>query len=127
MYFFDTNRYGFASPFDDRGSGGHGCGGSCAISPTSIQHIPLPQSGRAISPRPQPAHLRRRGHHPKVAQAPALCRNRWVNTVVRKIDKDGKWVEVEYYHWLHEEYRTGWVLKKYLERVPANYSKARGQ
>lgn len=49
------------------------------------------------------------------------------NEVVRKIDKDGKWVEVEYYHWLHEEYRTGWVLKKYLERVPANYSKARGQ
>jgi len=46
------------------------------------------------------------------------------NEVVRSIDKDGKWVEVEYYHWLHEEYRTGWVLKKYLERVPANYAKA---
>ena len=46
------------------------------------------------------------------------------NEVVRAIDKDGKWVEVEYYHWLHEEYRTGWVLKKYLERVPANYAKA---
>lgn len=45
------------------------------------------------------------------------------NEVVRKIDKDGKWVEVEYYHWLHEEYRTGWVLKKYLERVPASYAK----
>jgi len=45
------------------------------------------------------------------------------NEVVRAVDKDGKWVEVEYYHWLHEEYRTGWVLKKYLERVPANYSK----
>lgn len=49
------------------------------------------------------------------------------NEVVRAIDKDGKWVEVEYYHWLREEYRTGWVLKKYLERVPANYAKARGQ
>lgn len=49
------------------------------------------------------------------------------NEVVRAIDKCGKWVEVEYYHWLREEYRTGWVLKKYLERVPANYSKARGQ
>ena len=47
------------------------------------------------------------------------------NEVVRKTDKDGKWVEIEYYHWLHEEYRTGWVLKKYLERVPANYAKAR--
>lgn len=46
------------------------------------------------------------------------------NEVVRAIDKDGKWVEVQYYHWLREEYRTGWVLKKYLERVPANYVKA---
>lgn len=49
------------------------------------------------------------------------------NEVVRKIDKDSKWVEVKYYHWLHEEYRTGWVLKKYLERVPANYAKALGK
>ena len=49
------------------------------------------------------------------------------NEVVRKTDKDGKWVEIEYYHWLHEDYRTGWVLKKYLERVPANYAKARQQ
>ncbi len=49
------------------------------------------------------------------------------NEVVRAIDKDGKWVEVEYYHWLREEYRTGWVLKKYLERVPANYARAHGQ
>lgn len=40
--------------------------------------------------------------------------------VVQVIDKDGKWAEVEYYHWLHEEYRTGWVMKKYLERVPAS-------
>lgn len=46
------------------------------------------------------------------------------NEVIRAINKDGMWVEVEYYHWLHEEYRTGWVLKKYLERVPANYLKA---
>lgn len=46
------------------------------------------------------------------------------NEVIRAINKDGMWVEVEYYHWLLEEYRTGWVLKKYLERVPANYAKA---
>ncbi|MHC8944315.1 SH3 domain-containing protein [Advenella incenata] len=46
------------------------------------------------------------------------------NEVVRAIEKNGKWIEVEYYHWLHEEYRTGWVMKKYLERVPANYLKA---
>ena len=45
------------------------------------------------------------------------------NEVVRAIEKGGKWVEIEYYHWLHEEYRTGWVMKKYLERVPANYLK----
>ena len=37
--------------------------------------------------------------------------------------RKGRWVEIEYYHWLHEEYRTGWVLKHYLERVPASYSK----
>lgn len=43
------------------------------------------------------------------------------NEVVRVIDKDGMWIEVEYYHWLHEEYRTGWALKKYFERVPQNY------
>lgn len=49
------------------------------------------------------------------------------NEVVRKTDKNGKWVEIEYYHWLHKEYRTGWVLKKYLERVPANYAKAHQQ
>ena len=47
------------------------------------------------------------------------------NEVVKVLDKKGKWIEVEYYHWLHEEYRTGWVLKKYLERVPANYSQAK--
>lgn len=45
------------------------------------------------------------------------------NEVVRAIDKKGMWVEVEYYHWLHGQYLTGWVLKKYLERVPANFSK----
>ena len=43
--------------------------------------------------------------------------------VVRLIDQKGKWIEVEYYHWLHQEHRTGWVLKKYLERVPANHAK----
>lgn len=43
------------------------------------------------------------------------------NEIVRAMDHKGRWVEVEYYHWFHEEYRTGWVLKHYLERVPANY------
>lgn len=45
------------------------------------------------------------------------------NEVVRALERKGRWVEIEYYHWLHEEYRTGWVLKHYLERVPASYSK----
>lgn len=49
------------------------------------------------------------------------------NEVVRAIDKNGNWVEVEYYHWLHDEYRIGWVLKKYMERVPSNYAKNKGQ
>lgn len=37
--------------------------------------------------------------------------------VVRPISEDGKWIEFEYYHWLHQEYRTGWALKKYFRRV----------
>jgi len=45
------------------------------------------------------------------------------NEVVRAIDRKGRWVEVEYYHWLHKEYRMGWVLKHYLERVPPSFSK----
>lgn len=45
---------------------------------------------------------------------------------VQVIDQDSKWVEVEYYHWLHKEYRTGWILKKYLKRTPRNYSKPVG-
>ena len=42
--------------------------------------------------------------------------------VVRPISEDGKWIQFEYYHWLHQEYRTGWALKKYFQRVvgPAN-------
>jgi hypothetical protein len=41
--------------------------------------------------------------------------------VVRAISREGKWVQIDYYHWFYQEYRSGWVLKKYLERVPANY------
>ena len=46
------------------------------------------------------------------------------NEVVRAVGEDGKWIEIEYYHWLREEYRIGWALKKYFERVPANHSKS---
>jgi len=44
--------------------------------------------------------------------------------VVRSIGHKGKWVEIEYYHWRHKKYCTGWVLKKYIERLPANYLKS---
>lgn len=41
--------------------------------------------------------------------------------VVEALGASGKWVQVEYYHWQEQEYRQGWVLKKYLKRVPANH------
>jgi hypothetical protein len=44
--------------------------------------------------------------------------------VVRPISESGKWIEFEYFHWLHKEHRTGWALKKYFQRVPANREKA---
>ena len=43
--------------------------------------------------------------------------------VVRPISERGKWIEFEYYHWLYQEHRTGWALKKYFQRVPANFEK----
>jgi len=46
------------------------------------------------------------------------------NEVVRPISEDGKWIEIEYYHWLHQEYRTGWALKKYFQRVAWTTSNA---
>lgn len=46
------------------------------------------------------------------------------NEVVRPISEDGKWIEIEYYHWLHQEYRTGWALKKYFQRVARTTSNA---
>jgi hypothetical protein len=47
--------------------------------------------------------------------------------VVRPISETGKWIEFEYYHWLHKEHRTGWALKKYFQRVPANFEKPESQ
>lgn len=66
--------------------------------------------------RERPATVRSKPEHGSAVEGKLLP-----NEVVRAIGKDGKWVEVEYYHWLREEYRTGWVLKKYLDRVPLNY------
>lgn len=69
--------------------------------------------------RERPATVRSKPEHGSAVEGKLMP-----NEVVHAIDRDGKWVEVEYYHWLREEYCTGWVLKKYLERVPANYAKA---
>lgn len=41
------------------------------------------------------------------------------NQVVTLQHEDGKWIEVSYFDWLKQEVRTGWVLKKYLVRVPS--------
>jgi hypothetical protein len=40
--------------------------------------------------------------------------------VVTLVSEQGKWIEVRYYHWSLKEYKTGWILKKYLTRVPAS-------
>lgn len=72
--------------------------------------------------RERPATVRSKPEHGSAVEGKVMP-----NEVVRAINKDGKWVEVEYYHWLREEYRTGWVLKKYLERVPPNYAKSQAQ
>jgi len=40
------------------------------------------------------------------------------NQVVTMLDEDGKWIKVEYFDWINQENRSGWVLKKYLVRVP---------
>jgi hypothetical protein len=68
--------------------------------------------------RGRPATVRSKPEHGAPVEGKLLP-----NEVVHAIDRKGRWVEIEYYHWLHEEYRRGWVLKHYLERVPANYSK----
>ncbi|TAG46806.1 MAG: SH3 domain-containing protein [Betaproteobacteria bacterium] len=44
--------------------------------------------------------------------------------VVRTVSEKGKWIEIEYYHWLLREYRTGWALKKYFTRVPRNFGES---
>lgn len=42
--------------------------------------------------------------------------------VVRPVSEQGKWIQFEYYHWLMQEYQTGWALKKYFKLIPATYS-----
>ena len=42
--------------------------------------------------------------------------------VVVPVSEQGKWIQFEYYHWLLQEHRTGWALKKYFKRVPSTYN-----
>lgn len=39
------------------------------------------------------------------------------NQGVTMLNENGKWIEIEYYDWLHQEFRNGWALKKYFVRV----------
>lgn len=39
--------------------------------------------------------------------------------MVKLIAEQGKWIQFEYYHWLRQEYQTGWAMKKYFKRVSA--------
>jgi hypothetical protein len=82
-----------------------------------VQAAQVPEERFVV--RERPATVRSRPEHGSAVEGMLFP-----NEVLRAIDKDGKWVEVEYYHWLRKEYRTGWVLKKYLERVPTNYTKS---
>jgi hypothetical protein len=68
--------------------------------------------------RERPATVRAEPEHGSSVEGKLLP-----NEVVRGIECQGRWVEIEYYHWLHMGYRTGWVLKHYLGRVPASYSR----
>ncbi len=42
------------------------------------------------------------------------------NQGVTMLDENGKWIEIEYYDWLHQEFRKGWALKKYFSRLPTS-------
>lgn len=48
------------------------------------------------------------------------------NQCVTMLDEKGKWIMIEYYDWLHQEFHTGWALKKYFARVPTRAKAARG-
>lgn len=39
------------------------------------------------------------------------------NQVVTMLAENGKWIKIEYYDWLHQEFRMGWALKKYFARI----------
>lgn len=64
------------------------------------------------------AIVRSKPEHGSAVQGKLLPRE-----VVRPVSERGKWIEFEYYHWLYQAHRTGWALKKYFQRVPANFVK----
>lgn len=64
------------------------------------------------------AIVRSKPEHGSAVQGKLLPRE-----VVRPISERAKWIEFEYYHWLYQEHRTGWALRKYFQRVPANFEK----
>ena len=75
--------------------------------------------------------------HAKQAEVRFICRDRvspvrsaarhgasrhgsiFPNQVVRPVSEQGKWIQVEYYDFVPQETRVGWVLKKYFARVYA--------
>lgn len=47
------------------------------------------------------------------------------NQGVTMLNESGKWIEIEYYDWLHQEFRKGWALKKYFSRLPISLKSTR--
>jgi hypothetical protein len=63
--------------------------------------------------RSRSAHIR------KLPQSgSAILAEIFPNQVVTLLSEKGKWVKIEYFDWLAQECRSGWVLKKYLIRIP---------
>lgn len=67
--------------------------------------------------RDRPATVRAEPEHGSPVQGKLLPNE------TRALERKGRWVEIEYYHWLHEEYRPGLGVEALPERVPASYSK----
>lgn len=57
-----------------------------------------------------------RSPKPKSAATGILYPNQITRLVMRK----GKWIQVEYFDYLEGVHRSGWCLKKYLQRLPSS-------
>jgi len=51
----------------------------------------------------------------KGARSPGVL---YPNQLTRLVDRRGKWIRVEYFDYLSGVHRSGWCLKKYLDRMP---------